>query len=53
MKLTIHLKKRWITTVLREAERAAGPRPWHRGMRSRFPLSRHTAAAPRLTLVRA
>jgi hypothetical protein len=28
MKLTVRLKKRWITSVLREADKSPHPMPW-------------------------
>ena len=33
MQLTIKLRKRWITSVLKQSETLSHPMPWHRGVR--------------------
>lgn len=53
MKLTIHLKKRWITSVLCEAGKKQPALPWQRGTRSLPRTFRHTHSPRQLTLVRA
>lgn len=44
MKLTMHLKKRWIRSILREAEKGQHPMPWHRG-KDQKPLGRRLVEA--------
>ncbi|MEM6824688.1 MAG: hypothetical protein AAF566_06225 [Pseudomonadota bacterium] len=39
MTLTIRLKKRWITSVLRGAGKPQDPLPWQRGNRVRLSAS--------------
>ncbi len=43
MKLTMQLKKRWIQSILREAEKGQHPMPWHRS-NDQKPLGKRLAA---------
>ena len=51
MTLTIRLKKRWITSVLRQAGKSQPHLPWQRGYRSR-PSSLMVTETSRPTLIR-
>lgn len=53
MTLTIHLKKRWITTVLSEAGKKQPTLPWQRGERTVPQAFRDSHSPRQLTLVRA
>lgn len=48
MKLTMRLKKRWITSVLRETNSPSVPMPWQRGTRRNLSISRRASARPSL-----
>ena len=52
MKLKIRLKKRWITTVFREADTLKDPMPWIQAKKSRSSSSSGGVVPPKPRLVR-